>query len=96
MKKNRPYILKKGILLDSILGTSFILSFVLLFQLVRGVSEFSFLDPIGDAIGDVEMTDLVFSQIRENPKVDKNVVLDSYLSNAVKCCKILKLCIILY
>ena len=75
MKKNRPYILKKGILLDSILGTSFIISFVLLFQLVRGVGEFSFLDPIGDAIGDVEMTDLVFSQIRENPKVDKNVVL---------------------
>ena len=66
---------KKGILLDSIFGTSFIISLILLFQFVRFFGELRFLDPIGDAIGDVEMTDLVFSEIRENPKVDKNVVL---------------------
>ena len=66
---------KKGIILDAILGTTFIISLVMLFQVVRFFGEFSLLDPIGDAIGDVEMTDLVFSEIRENPKVDKNVVL---------------------
>lgn len=66
---------KKGIILDAILGTSFIISLILLFQFVRFFGEFSLLDPIGDAIGDVEMTDLVFSEIREKPSVDKNVVL---------------------
>lgn len=66
---------KKGIIFDSILGTAFIISLVLLFQFVRFIGEFSLLDPIGDAIGDVEMTDLVFSEIRESPKVDKNVIL---------------------
>lgn len=65
----------KGIILDSILGTLFIISLILLFQIVRFFGEFSLLDPIGDAIGDVEMTDLVFSGIRENQSVDKNVVL---------------------
>lgn len=65
----------KGIIFDSILGTLFIVSLILLFQLVRFFGEFSLLDPIGDAIGDVEMTDLVFSGIRENPSIDKNVVL---------------------
>ena len=36
---------------------------------------FSLFDPIGDAIGDVEMADLVFSEIREKPPVDRNIVL---------------------
>lgn len=66
---------KKGIILDAIFGTSFIISLILLFQIVRFFGEFSLFDPIGDAIGDVEFTDLVFSEIRETPSVDKNVVL---------------------
>lgn len=68
-------MLKKEILLDSIFGTLFIISLILLFQAVRFFGELSFLDPIGDAIGDVEMTDLVFSEIRESPKVDNSIVL---------------------
>jgi len=66
---------KKGIILDAIFGTAFIISLVLLFQIVRFFGEFSLLDPIGDAISDVEMTDLVFSEIRQNPSVDRNVIL---------------------
>lgn len=66
---------KKGIIFDSIFGTSFIISLILLFQFVRFFGVFSLLDPIGDAIGDVEMTDLVFSEIREYPPVDKDIVL---------------------
>jgi len=66
---------KRGIILDAIFGTAFIISLILLFQIVRFIGEFSLFDPIGDAIGDVEFTDLVFSEIRENPSVDKNVVL---------------------
>lgn len=68
-------MINRGVIIDSILGTAFLLSLVLLFQFVRFLGEFSLLDPIGDAIGDVEMTDLVFSNIRETPKPDKNVVL---------------------
>ena len=66
---------KRRIILDAFFGTSFIISLIILFQLVRFFGEFSLLDPIGDAIGDVEMTDLVFSEIRENPSIDRNVVL---------------------
>jgi CHASE2 domain-containing sensor protein len=68
-------MLNKGVFFDTILGTVFILSLIVLFQFIRFLGEFSLLDPIGDAIGDVEMTDLVFSNIRETPKPDKNVVL---------------------
>lgn len=66
---------KKEVILDSILGTTFIISLILLFHILRFIGEFSILDPIGDAIGDVEMTDIVFSEIRESPRVDRNVVL---------------------
>lgn len=65
----------KKILIDSIFGTAFIISLILLFQSVRVIGVFSLFDPIGDAIGDVEITDLVFSEIREIQAVDKNVVL---------------------
>jgi CHASE2 domain-containing sensor protein len=75
MKKFITGIFNKGVLIDSLFGTSFIISLILIFQLVRFLGEFALLDPIGDAIRDVEMTDLVFSQIRADPKVDKNVVL---------------------
>jgi CHASE2 domain-containing sensor protein len=66
---------KKAVILDSVFGTIFIISLILLIQLLRFIGEFSLLDPIGDAIGDVEMTDVVFSEIRENPPVDRNIVL---------------------
>ncbi len=67
---------KKTVILDSIFGTTFIVSLILLFYILRlFIGEFSFLDPIGDAIGDVEMTDIVFSEIRENPPFDNNIVL---------------------
>ena len=66
---------KKGILTDSLLGTFFILSLILLFQVVRLFGEFKLLDPIGDAIGDVELTDLVFSDIRPESEIDTKITL---------------------
>ncbi|NJN28575.1 MAG: CHASE2 domain-containing protein [Cyclobacteriaceae bacterium] len=75
MEKGKRHIFTKSILLDSVLGTCFIISIILLFQLSRFFGDFALLDPIDDAIRDVEMTDLVFSQIRESPKVDTTVVL---------------------
>jgi CHASE2 domain-containing sensor protein len=36
---------------------------------------FNAFDPIGQALGDVELTDYVFSSLREEPDVDQNIVL---------------------
>ncbi len=66
---------KKSIIADSILGTLFIISLILLFRAVTFLGNFSLLDPIGDALSDVEVTDLVFSEIRQNPEIDKNLIL---------------------
>lgn len=65
----------KGIITDSILGTLFIILLILVFQTFKVIGRMTILDPIGDAIGDVEMTDLVFSQLRQDPPIDKNIVL---------------------
>ena len=66
---------RKKIWLDNILGTLFIF---LLMGLIFRVSQFGIFDafdPIGKALDDMEMTDLVFSQIREDPEIDTNVVI---------------------
>jgi CHASE2 domain-containing sensor protein len=66
---------KTRIWLDSVFGTTFI------FFLIGVVFEFSafgifdVLDPIGDALSDVEITDIVFSQFRGETEADENIVL---------------------
>ncbi len=72
---NRSSMINKGVIFDSFLGTGLILVLILLFEVFTFFAEFTFLDPIGDAIGDVEITDLVFSQMRETPRADTTVVL---------------------
>ena len=66
---------RKKIWIDSLLGTSFIFFLILLFYKVSAFGIFDLFDPIGDAIGDMEFTDIVFSQLREEPPVDTNMVL---------------------
>ncbi len=68
-------MLQKKILIDSLFGTLFIFGLLLIFELVRMLGQFSVIDPIGDAIGDVEFTDLVFSELRQDPPVDTSIVL---------------------
>jgi hypothetical protein len=34
-----------------------------------------FLDPIAKTLGDLDLTDIVFSKLREEPKLDTNVVI---------------------
>lgn len=36
---------------------------------------FDFLDPVGDALDDMELTDIVFSRVREHPGADTNIVI---------------------
>jgi CHASE2 domain-containing sensor protein len=63
------------ILLDTLIGTAFIFSLILMLHSFRFLGDVSFFDPIGDAIGDVEFTDIVFSELRQDPEVDTSIVL---------------------
>ncbi len=61
--------------LDTILGTLFILLMMLLLSKLTYFKIFDILDPIGDAFADMETTDIVFSQIREAPTAEEEIVL---------------------
>jgi CHASE2 domain-containing sensor protein len=65
----------KKYLLDCFIATMFV--FLTLFT-IREVSElkmFNAFDPIGQSLGDMEMTDITFSQMRDDPLIDTNIVL---------------------
>ncbi|MEQ6120654.1 CHASE2 domain-containing protein [Reichenbachiella sp. MALMAid0571] len=61
--------------LDTILGTIFILLLMLGFSRLTYFKIFDVLDPIGDAFADMETTDIVFSQIRQAPTAEEDIVL---------------------
>lgn len=61
--------------LDVILGTLFIFGLMGLFQSVTAFKIFDIFDPIGQAFEDMEFTDVVFSQLREDPVADDRIVL---------------------
>lgn len=60
---------------DSFLGTLFIFFLIWLIYNVSALGIFNLFDPIGDALSDMQFTDVVFSRLRETPKADTNVVL---------------------
>jgi CHASE2 domain-containing sensor protein len=70
--------------LDCAGGTVFV--FVVLAGLygVTQLRVFDAFDPLGQALGDMELTDIAFSQIREDPPMDTNIVIVNigYLSRA--------------
>lgn len=61
--------------LDVILGTLFIFGLMGLFRSVSAFKIFEIFDPIADALGDFQVTDIVFSQLREDPIADDRIVL---------------------
>lgn len=61
--------------LDVILGTLFIFGLMGLFRSVSAFKIFDIFDPIADALGDFQVTDIVFSQLREDPIADDRIVL---------------------
>lgn len=61
--------------LDVILGSVFIFGLIGFFGSITAFGIFDIFDPIGDAFADMEMTDIVFSQLRDEPVVDDRVVL---------------------
>ncbi len=60
---------------DVILGTVFMLALMGLFASATAFKVFDLFDPIGDALGDMEFTDIYFSQLLDDPVADENVVL---------------------
>ena len=63
---------------DVVIGTTFIL--LVLFGLAKFFTIFDFLDPVGDALEDVQITDQVFSNpaFRYEPPLDDNIVLVNF------------------
>jgi CHASE2 domain-containing sensor protein len=63
----------KNIWIDSILATAFI--FVVIFGLFSLINVFDAIDPVGEALEDVEFNDIVYSTLRDAPPADDNIVL---------------------
>lgn len=61
--------------LDTILATAFIFGLMGFFGSITAFKVFDMFDPIGDAFDDMEFTDIVFSQLRDDPVGDDRVIL---------------------
>jgi CHASE2 domain-containing sensor protein len=63
-------------ILDSILATAFVFVVLLGVERLTELNIFNALDPISQALADVELTDYAFSKLRvDTPKVDENIVI---------------------
>jgi len=70
MFKKLRRITNRQFWLDCVLATAFILSLILFGG--RIFSAFEILNPIGEAISDMDITDIVFSKLRTDPNANKN------------------------
>ncbi len=67
--------IKSNIWVDSILATIFIYVFMFIIQNISTFRIFDALDPIGEALADMEMTDYAFSKLRDPLPPDTSIVL---------------------
>lgn len=70
--------------IDCLAGTAFVFAVLLGLYGITQLRVFDAFDPLGQALGDMELTDIAFSQIREDPPMDTNIVIVNigYLSRA--------------
>lgn len=61
--------------LETIYGLFFILSLAFTISQVTAFKVFDIFDPIGDVFADMESTDIVFSQLREDPMAEEDLVI---------------------
>ncbi len=66
-------MMQKRFWIDVVLGTAFI--FFLMYFVLEIFDKLDILDPIGEAISDVEITDMVFSRLRDHPGASSDIVL---------------------
>jgi CHASE2 domain-containing sensor protein len=66
----------KKFLIDSLIATSFVFIVLLGIKEISQFNIFNVFDPLGKALGDMEITDITFSKLRlEVPPVDENVTI---------------------
>jgi CHASE2 domain-containing sensor protein len=65
----------KKFLLDCFLATVFVFAVLAGLREVSQLALFNAFDPIGQSLGDMEMTDITFSRLRQDPEIDTNIVI---------------------
>lgn len=60
---------------DTIYATLFIFFLIFIFSTVQVFNIFNVFDPISEALGDLDMSDYAFSEIRDEPTADTNIVI---------------------
>lgn len=61
--------------IDAVIGTVFVFAVLGGLYSITKLKVFDAFDPLGQALGDMEFTDIAFSQIREDPEIDTNIVI---------------------
>jgi CHASE2 domain-containing sensor protein len=61
--------------IDAVIGTVFVFAVLGGLYSITKLRVFDAFDPLGQALGDMEFTDIAFSQIREDPEIDTNIVI---------------------
>lgn len=65
----------KKVLVDSFFGTLFVFATLLGLREITQLNVFNAFDPIGKSVGDVELTDIAFSQLRSEPELDTSIII---------------------
>jgi CHASE2 domain-containing sensor protein len=69
-----PFPMKK-FWIDVVIGTIFVFAVLWGLSGITHLALFNAFDPVGKALSDMEFTDIAFSQIREDPAIDTNIVI---------------------
>lgn len=61
--------------IDCVIATAFVFAVLGGLYGITKLALFNAFDPLGKALGDMEITDIAFSQIRKDPPIDTNIVI---------------------
>ncbi|MFZ5973565.1 MAG: CHASE2 domain-containing protein [Bacteroidota bacterium] len=65
----------KRFLIDCVSATAFVFGVLWGIKEISSLNLFNAFDPLGQALGDMEFSDIAFSTIREDPPIDTNIVI---------------------
>lgn len=61
--------------IDCLIATLFVFTVLVGLKEISQLNIFNAFDPLGQALGDMEFTDITFSRLRQDPPIDTNVVI---------------------
>ena len=64
----------KKFLIDCLIATLFVFAVLLGIREISQLNIFNAFDPLGQSLGDMELTDITFSRLRDDPQIDTNIV----------------------